>query len=176
MDLSGNGSKLERQIIQFELIARGRYIQASNLEDCRRWRIVVLCKLVSNDNNEERFARLNLLWQCLAAPQPRVPEAEWVQWGGLHVEVISPGRDHDHLHLRGVRGKQTRGDSQPLHCRDDDVVLLGGAGGKAYSVFLGDHGKMMIISTDPRHGLTAVHLPGEPHTDTASCLRPSRDK
>ena len=110
MDLSGNGRLIE---LQNDAIcscnSRGRYIQASNLEDCRRWRIVVLCKLVRSFDNEERFARLNLLWQCLGPPQPRDPEAEWVQWGGLHVEVISPGRDHDHLHLRGVRGHQTRG-------------------------------------------------------------------
>ena len=167
----------QRQIMQFELMARGRYIQASNLEDCRRWRIVVLCKLVSNDNNEERFARLNLLWQCLGPPQPRVPEAEWIQWGGLHVEVISPGRDHGHLHRRGLRGHQTRGaEPRGIITQLYNAALRGGACGKAYEVFLGDHGKMMMICLDPRHGLSALHLPGEPPADIVSCLRPSSDK
>ena len=39
-----------------------------NLEDCRRWRIVVLCKLVDSGSGQERFARLNLLWAALQQP------------------------------------------------------------------------------------------------------------
>jgi len=85
---------------------RGRYIHISKLEDCKRWRIVILCKLGNSCTTENRFARINLLWQCLQQPAG-VHDGVWSQWGVLHAEVISPGVDKEFLYLRGVRGKHT---------------------------------------------------------------------
>ena len=96
--------KLNRNII----FSRGRYIHISKLEDCKRWRIVILCKLGNSCTTENRFARINLLWQCLQQPAG-VHDGVWSQWGVLHAEVISPGVDKEFLYLRGIRGKHTGG-------------------------------------------------------------------
>ena len=69
---------------------RGRYIQVSKLEDCRRWRIVVLCKLANISTNETKFARLNMLWQCLEEPCGDSDQV-WSQWGVLHTQILTPG-------------------------------------------------------------------------------------
>ena len=77
-----------------------------NLEDCRRWRIVVLCKLVDSGSGQERFARLNLLWAALQQPSlASGGGGGWRQWGAVQAEVISPGLDTRHLYMRGVRGR-----------------------------------------------------------------------
>ena len=79
-----------------------------NLEDCRRWRIVVLCKLVDSGSAQERFARLNLLWAALQQPSLASGGGGgggWRQWGAVQAEVISPGLDTRHLYMRGVRGR-----------------------------------------------------------------------
>ena len=75
-----------------------------NLEDCRRWRIAVLCKLV--DGGQEMFARLNLLWAALQQPSlASGGGGGWRRWGAVQAEVISPGLDTRHLYMRGVRGR-----------------------------------------------------------------------
>ena len=71
------------------LYVRGRYLQVSKLEDCRRWRIVLLCRLIgSTDDNsqEEKFVRLNLFFQALQ--QPVGDSSMWIQWGVLQVLTV----------------------------------------------------------------------------------------
>lgn len=74
----------------------------------------------------------------------------------------------------GASSRQVQSYTRAAWCH---VVLVGGACGKSYEVFLGDHGKMALFPARPRHGLTALHLPGEQHTRcTAQCLRVPGDK
>jgi len=123
---------------------RGRYINVSKLEDCRRWRIVILCKLTNHTSSQRKFARINLLWQALQEPKGDV-DLNWIQWGVLQGEVLSPGVENTFLYLRGIRGKQK-----------------GVFGCESYSLFLGDHGKMMFWSNDEKRKFASVFLPGEP--------------
>ena len=85
-----------------------------NLEDCRRWRIVVLCKLFDSGSGQEKFARLNLLWAALQQPS-LASGGGWRQWGAVQAEVISPGLDTRHLYMRGVRGRLGPGSCRLLN-------------------------------------------------------------
>ena len=150
-----------------------------NLEDCRRWRIAVLCKLV--DGGQEMFARLNLLWAALQQPSlASGGGGGWRQWGAVQAEVISPGLDTRHLYMRGVRGRLGPGSCSLLnmpyitsnyfysslylfyissllfwyHCG-----VLPGCG-KLYDVFLGGQGTMLQLGRAAR--TAALFLPGEP--------------
>ena len=74
------------------------------MEDCRRWRFVILCKLVDSSCGEERFARVNLFWQALEEPRGDA-SLDWSQWGVVHGEVSSPGQTAAGVYLRAIRGK-----------------------------------------------------------------------
>ena len=86
--LTDSGNLIDRTELHQNngFLTRGRYLQVSKLEDCRRWRIVLLCTLRgSNDNSqEEKFVRLNMFFQALQQPDGNSTRT-WVQWGVLQV-------------------------------------------------------------------------------------------
>ena len=59
MEATGSNFKPFLKLYRNNIVSRGRYIHISKLEDCKRWRIVILCKLGNSCTTENRFARIN---------------------------------------------------------------------------------------------------------------------